>query len=303
MDLFAELNPDQVQAVQATPGPVLGLAGPGSGKTRVLTHRIAYLIQESGVRPYQILAVTFTNKAAREMVSRLETIIGDETGRLTIGTFHAICVRILRREAAYLGIGSNFVIYDADDQQRLESRIIKDLGLDTNAYRPSFVQGAISRAKNDLLTAETYRPPSYRYEAVSRVFERYEQIKAENNALDFDDLLQRTEELFRTQDEVRERYQGRYAHLLVDEFQDTNKAQYEIIHHLAGERRNVFVVGDEDQSIYSWRGADFRNVQRFRQISPMPRCSSWSRLSLHPDDLDAAQAIISHNAQRTEKTL
>ena len=234
MDLFAELNPVQVQAVQATPGPVLVLAGPGSGKTRVLTHRIAYLIQESGVRPYQILAVTFTNKAAREMVSRLETIIGGDTGRLTIGTFHAICVRILRREAAYLGIGSNFVIYDADDQQRLVTRIIKDLALDTNAYRPSFVQGAISRAKNDLITPETYRPPSYRYEAVSRVFERYEQVKAENNALDFDDLLQRTEELFRTQDEVRERYQGRYAHLLVDEFQDTNKAQYEIIHHLAG---------------------------------------------------------------------
>jgi DNA helicase-2/ATP-dependent DNA helicase PcrA len=304
MDLLAELNPVQTQAVQAAPGPVLVLAGPGSGKTRVLTHRIAHLIQESGVRPYQILAVTFTNKAAREMVSRLETIIGEDTARLTIGTFHAICVRILRREAAYLNLGSNFGIYDADDQQRLVTRIIKEFDLDTNAYRPSFVQGAISRAKNDLITADTYRAPSYRYEAVSRVFERYEQIKAENNALDFDDLLQRTEELFRTQEEVRERYQGRYAHLLVDEFQDTNKAQYEIIHHLAGPRRNVFVVGDEDQSIYSWRGADFRNVQRFRQDFPDAQVFKLEQNYRSTQTiLDAAQAIIAHNAQRTDKTL
>jgi DNA helicase-2/ATP-dependent DNA helicase PcrA len=282
----------------------LVLAGPGSGKTRVLTHRIAYMVNSCAIHPYNILAMTFTNKAAKEMLSRIKVLIGQDTSRLTIGTFHAICVRILRREAASLDISSNFVIYDQDDQRRLVTRIIKELGLDTAMYRPTAVHGAISRAKNDLLTAETYRPPTYWHEAVARVFQRYEELKAENNALDFDDLLLTAEELFRLHEDVRERYQQRYHYILVDEFQDTNKVQYALIGHLAADSRNVFVVGDEDQSIYSWRGADFRNVLRFRADFPHLKVFLLEQNYRSTKTiLDAAQAVISRNAQRTEKTL
>ena len=304
MDVLTELNPAQVEAVRCVEGPVLVLAGPGSGKTRVLTHRIAYLIHACRVPPYRILAVTFTNKAAREMIARLQRLIGHHTDRLTIGTFHAICARILRREGRYLGLSSNYAIYDQDDQQRLIATIIKELDLDNKMYRPSAVQGAISRAKNELISPADYQPPTYWHEAVRRVYERYEELKAESNGLDFDDLLQKAEQLFREHEEVRRQYQERYLHLLVDEFQDTNKAQYELVRHLAGERRNVFVVGDEDQSIYSWRGADFRNVLRFRSDYPEARTflleqnyRSTQRI------LDAAQAVIAHNTQRTDKAL
>lgn len=304
MDILAGLNSAQVTAVQATDGPVLVLAGPGSGKTRVLTHRIAYLVRECAIYPYHILAVTFTNKAAREMVNRLAALLGDEATQLTIGTFHAICARILRREAAHLGLDRNFVIYDADDQSRLIARVIKELQLDPQQYRPNAVLGAISQAKNELNTPKTYLPPTYWHEAVLRAYERYEALKAESNALDFDDLLMRTEELMREHEDVRLRYQKRYTYLLVDEFQDTNKAQYELVMRLAGERRNVFVVGDEDQSIYSWRGADFRNVLRFRHDFPdasvvllEQNYRSTRRI------LDAAQAVIDHNAQRIVKKL
>ncbi|MEA3407891.1 MAG: UvrD-helicase domain-containing protein [Chloroflexota bacterium] len=304
MDILEGLNPAQADAVQRTEGPVLVVAGPGSGKTRVLTHRIAYLIRVCDIRPYHILAVTFTNKAAREMISRLRNLIGEATSQLTVGTFHATCVRILRREADYLNIDSNFVIYDADDQRRLVARILKEMDLDTKIYGPSSVQGAISRAKNDLLTPQGYRPPTYWHEAVARVFERYEESKRENNALDFDDLLQKTEELFREHEEVRKRYQERYLYLLVDEFQDTNKAQYELVHHLAGDKENLFVVGDEDQSIYSWRGADYRNVLRFRSdFHDAQICLLEQNYRSTQTILDAAQAVIDHNAQRTPKNL
>ena len=304
MDILAGLNSAQVTAVQATNGPVLVLAGPGSGKTRVLTHRIAHLVRECAIYPYHILAVTFTNKAAREMTNRLAALLGDEATQLTIGTFHATCARILRRETAHLGLDRNFVIYDADDQSRLITRVIKELQLDSQQYRPNAVLGAISQAKNELNTPKTYFPPTYWHEAVLRAYERYEALKAESNALDFDDLLMRTEELMREHEDVRLRYQKRYTYLLVDEFQDTNKAQYELVMRLAGEQRNVFVVGDEDQSIYSWRGADFRNVQRFRHDFPDAKVvlleqnyRSTRRI------LDAAQAVIDHNAHRTAKKL
>lgn len=304
MDILAGLNSAQVTAVQATDGPVLVLAGPGSGKTRVLTHRIAHLVRECAIYPYHILAVTFTNKAAREMTNRLAALLGDEATQLTIGTFHATCARILRRETAHLGLDRNFVIYDADDQSRLITRVIKELQLDSQQYRPNAVLGAISQAKNELNTPKTYFPPTYWHEAVLRAYERYEALKAESNALDFDDLLMRTEELMREHEDVRLRYQKRYTYLLVDEFQDTNKAQYELVMRLAGEQRNVFVVGDEDQSIYSWRGADFRNVQRFRHDFPDAKVvlleqnyRSTRRI------LDAAQAVIDHNAHRTAKKL
>ena len=302
--ILETLNPTQAEAVQAVEGPVLVLAGPGSGKTRVLTHRIAYLVRVCGVRPYHILAVTFTNKAATEMLSRLQELVGEDASRLTVGTFHAICARILRREGAYVGLGSNFVIYDDDDQQRLVTRILKELNLDDKLYRPAQVHAAISRAKNELITADTYQPPSYWHEAVARAFVRYEELKAENNALDFDDLLLKAEELFRTHEEVRERYQRRYQFILVDEFQDTNKAQYDLICHLAGESRNVFVVGDEDQSIYSWRGADFRNVLRFRADFPDAKVFLLEHNYRSTQTvLDAAQAVIARNTQRVHKKL
>jgi DNA helicase-2/ATP-dependent DNA helicase PcrA len=304
MDLLQGLDPAQSQAVRAAEGPALVLAGPGSGKTRVLTHRIAYLIGECGVRPYQILAVTFTNKAAKEMVARLEEMIGSDTRQLTIGTFHATCVRILRREAAHLGLGSHFVIFDDDDQLRLINRILKDLNLDNKVYRARAVQNAISQAKNELISAAEYRPPTYWHEAVGRVFERYEELKAESNALDFDDLLLKTEQLLREHPDVLERYQQRYRHVLVDEFQDTNRAQYEIIRRLAEAHRRVFVVGDEDQSIYSWRGADFRNVLRFRSDFPDAQVYLLEQNYRSTQTiLDAAQAIIQRNAHRHDKRL
>jgi DNA helicase-2/ATP-dependent DNA helicase PcrA len=304
MDLMQGLDPAQAQAVRAAEAPILVLAGPGSGKTRVLTHRIAYLIGELGVRPYQILAVTFTNKAAREMISRLEEMIGTDTRQLTIGTFHAACVRILRREASYLGMGANFVIFDDDDQIRLITRILKDLNLDKAVYRPRAVQNVISQAKNDFITVDEYRPPTYWHEAIGRVFERYEALKAESNALDFDDLLLKTAELLHHHPEVLERYQQRYRHVLVDEFQDTNRAQYEIIRRLAESHRHVFVVGDEDQSIYSWRGADFRNVLRFRSDFPDAQVYLLEQNYRSTQTiLDAAQAIISRNNHRVAKNL
>ena len=304
MDILSGLNSAQAKAVQAAPGPVLVLAGPGSGKTRVLTHRIAYLIDAGHVRPHNVLAVTFTNKAAKEMIARLHALIGDDTNRLTMGTFHATCVRILRREAAHLSLRKDFVIYDADDQQRLIAGIIKEHNLDKTRYTPSAVRGTISRAKNELITPKTYMPPSYWHEAVARVFERYEALKAENNALDFDDLLIKAEELLRLHDDVRTRYQHWFQHVLVDEFQDTNKAQYELVRHLTSARRDVFVVGDEDQSIYSWRGADFRNVSRFRTDYPDAQVHLLEQNYRSSQTiLDAARAIIACNIQRTDKKL
>ena len=304
MDVLQDLNPAQQEAVQAIEGPVLVLAGPGSGKTRVLTHRIAYLIQVCGVPAYRILAVTFTNKAAREMVARLQSLIGESTSQLTMGTFHATCVRILRRDGAPVGVSSNLVIYDADDQRRLITKVIKELNLDNKMYRPNAVHGVISRAKNDLYTAQTYQPPTYWHEAVARVFERYDELKAESNALDFDDLLLKTVQLFAEHEEVLARYQRRYQFLLVDEFQDTNRAQYEMIRLLAGEQRNVFVVGDEDQSIYSWRGADYRNVRRFYEDYPDAKvCLLEQNYRSTRTILEAAHAVIARNEQRTDKKL
>ncbi|NLD42601.1 MAG: UvrD-helicase domain-containing protein [Chloroflexi bacterium] len=304
LSILDGLNPVQRDAVRATEGPVLVLAGPGSGKTRVLTHRIAYLIHQTGLRPYNILAVTFTNKAAREMTARLEGLIGDDVRQLMIGTFHAICARILRREGHHVGVQNNFVIYDADDQRRVITRVLKELNVDSKQYQPSGVHAAISRAKNDLQTAETYRPPTYWHEVVARAFARYDEILADSNALDFDDLLVKAEMLFRLHDEVRERYQQRYSHILVDEFQDTNRAQYDLVGHLAAARRNIFVVGDEDQSIYSWRGADFRNVLRFREDYPQAQVFLLEQNYRSTQNiLEAAHAVISRNTQRTEKKL
>jgi DNA helicase-2/ATP-dependent DNA helicase PcrA len=241
VDFLSGLNPQQQQAVMAGLGPVLVMAGPGSGKTRVLTQRIAYLIGQMGVRPYQILAVTFTNKAAREMENRVVTLLGESARGVTLGTFHATCARILRREAEHLPITSNFVIFDDDDQMSLMKRVIAELNLDDKTYRPQAILGSISNAKNELILPDVYPGQTYRDEIVRRAYTRYQQMLLTNNAVDFDDLLLYTATLLGENTEVREKYARRYEHVLVDEFQDTNQAQYTLLKHLASFHRNIYL--------------------------------------------------------------
>jgi DNA helicase-2/ATP-dependent DNA helicase PcrA len=304
MDPLGKLNSQQQQAVMAGLGPVLVLAGPGSGKTRVLTQRIAYLIGSMGVRPYSILAVTFTNKAAREMEARLANLLGGSTQGLTLGTFHAICARILRREADNLPFNADFVIYDADDQLSLVKQAVKELNLDEKRNRPSAIHAQISNAKNDLRLPDDYVIQDYRDEVTQRVYRLYQQKLLANNALDFDDLLLWTVFLFEENSQVRERYARRYEHVLVDEFQDTNLAQYALLKHLASFHENIFVVGDTDQSIYRWRGADYRNVQRFEKDFPATQVILLEQNYRSTQAiLDIAMAIIDRNPYRTPKRL
>jgi DNA helicase-2/ATP-dependent DNA helicase PcrA len=304
MNLLGDLNPQQKKAVQVDSGPVLVLAGPGSGKTRVLTHRIAYLIAQKGVRPFHILAVTFTNKAAREMEARVIELLSERTRGLTLGTFHATCARILRREAEHLPFDSNYVIFDADDQIRVVKQVLKDINLDEKQYRPASVHASISRAKNELLFDEDYPVLTYRDEIVKRVYTRYQQTLVASNALDFDDLLLWTAYLLEDQPHVRQRYARRYEHILVDEFQDTNMAQYVLLKHLASFHKNIFVVGDTDQSIYRWRGADYRNVQRFEDDFPGAQVVLLEQNYRSTQNiLDAAMAVIDRNPHRKRKKL
>ncbi len=304
-DLLKDLNPQQQQAVTASDGPVLVLAGPGSGKTRVLTHRVAWLVCERDVAPWRIMAVTFTNKAAREMRERLEAILGHSRAHsLTLGTFHAACARILRREAEAASIPRDYAIFDSDDQLRLIKQAITDLGLDDKRYRPQAVHGAISRAKNELIPPEGYETGSYYGEVVRRIYERYQALLRANNGLDFDDLLMVTVELFAQNPGVLTQYQERYEHTLVDEFQDTNQAQYALLRQLSGLHHNLFCVGDEDQSIYRWRGADYRNVRRLRDDHPdLLTILLEENYRSTQTILDAAQAVIRHNPDRTDKSL
>ena len=305
MDLLNELNAAQRQAVEALDGPVLVLAGPGSGKTRVLTYRVAYLVRECGINPYNIMAVTFTNKAAREMRNRLDNLIGARhLQQLTIGTFHAICARLLRREAKVIGFPPNFVIYDRADQLGLVRQALKELDLDEKMYRPAAIQGAISKAKRSLLTPEEYNPPSYWHEVAGRAYARYQQLLRANSALDFDDLLMYAVRLLYEHNRILQRYQERYVYVLVDEFQDTDSAQYQLVRLLTAKRGNLFAVGDEDQSIYGWRGADFRNVRRFRDDYPKAQVMLLEQNYRSTQNiLEAARHVISHNTLRTDKRL
>lgn len=304
MDLLKGLNPQQQQSVMAGLGPILVMAGPGSGKTRVLTMRIAYLIGSLGISPYHILAVTFTNKAAREMESRVADLLGEYARGVTLGTFHAICARILRREAEHLPFESNFVIYDTDDQLSLVKRAIEDLNLDEKRYRPQGVHAAISRAKNELLLPDYFPVSNHRDEAVQRVYKRYQELLLANNALDFDDLLLWTAFLLEENLFVREKYARRYEHVLVDEFQDTNLAQYSLLKHLASFHRNIFAVGDTDQSIYRWRGADYRNVLRFEEDYADAQVILLEQNYRSTQSiLDVAMAVIDRNPYRTPKRL
>jgi DNA helicase-2/ATP-dependent DNA helicase PcrA len=304
MDLLAGLNAQQQQAVMTGLGPVLVMAGPGSGKTRVLTHRIAYLIGKMGVRPYNILAVTFTNKAAREMENRVINLLGESARGVTLGTFHATCARILRREAEHLPFNSNFVIFDEDDQLGLVKHVIADLNLDDKQYRPLAILNSISNAKNELILPDEYPLQTYRDEVVKRVYISYQQMLLTDNAVDFDDLLLYTAFLMVDNPAVRERYARRYEHVLVDEFQDTNLAQYVLLRRLSSFHNNIFAVGDADQSIYRWRGADYRNVLRFEQDYPDVRVILLEQNYRSTQQiLDVAMAIIDPNPNRTPKRL
>lgn len=303
-DLIGGLNPQQREAVTAVDGPVLVLAGPGSGKTRVLTHRIAYLIQDIGIRPQHIVAVTFTNKAAAEMRARVESLLGGRTDGLQIGTFHSICARLLRIEADHTVYRRDYAIYDSDDQQALMKRIIGDLNLDSKKFNAGRVLAAISQAKNELIGPGEYSGGDYFGEVVSRIYPIYQQRLVSSNAMDFDDLLMQTALLLRQNDEVRVKYQQRYEYILVDEFQDTNQAQYQLVQVLARPQDNVFVVGDEDQGIYAFRGADYRNVMAFRRDYPGARVILLEQNYRSTQIvLDAARAVIDKNTFRTPKAL
>jgi len=304
LDPLKNLNNPQRQAVTAGTGQILVLAGPGSGKTRVLTQRIAYLIQHMGVRPQNILSVTFTNKAAREMEHRLEALLPGQVQGIWLGTFHANCARILRRETNYLPFDRNFVIMDADDQLSIVRRAIKELNLDDKTFRPTGIHAAISKAKNNLITAEDFPTNNYREEVTRRVYERYQQLLRTSNAVDFDDLMLETVKLLVDNPQVREQYARRFEHVLVDEFQDTNVVQYELLKLLSSAHRNIFVVGDEDQSIYRWRGADYRNVLRFEEDYPQTeKILLEQNYRSTQTVLNAAQGVINRNKFRTIKRL
>ncbi len=305
MSLFDELNEAQRIAVTAEPGPVLVLAGPGSGKTRVLIYRIAYLIQELKVKPWHIMAVTFTNKAAREMRHRVEDLLGGQPRGLLMGTFHATCVRILRRETDVLtDYDRDFVIFDTSDQQQVVKQALKDLNLDDKKFPPNKMLNGISNAKNELITPEIYASSDYISEVTRRVYEQYQLILKANNAMDFDDLLMNTVLLFDERPDILQKYQERYQHILVDEFQDTNTTQYRLLKQFAGLHSNLFVVGDSDQSIYKWRGADFRNIQRFREQFPEAQQVLLEQNYRSTQTiLDAAKAVIKRNPNRVHKEL
>jgi DNA helicase-2/ATP-dependent DNA helicase PcrA len=302
--LLDGLNNAQREAITAGDGPVLVLAGPGSGKTRVLTHRIAYLIRDMGVHPSAIIAVTFTNKAAGEMKARVENLLGDKLRGLQIGTFHAICARILRKESSHTDRKADYLIYDTDDQISVVTQALNELNVDTKKFKPRQILNNISAAKNELVTPEKYSGPGYMGEIVRRAYTRYQELLIASNARDFDDLLMDTVMLFKGDADVRERYQKFYEYLLVDEFQDTNFAQYELVKLLAKPQNNVFVVGDEDQAIYGFRGADYRNVLQFKRDYPEAKVVLLEQNYRSTQIvLDAARSIIDKNNHRTPKAL
>ena len=309
---LAHLNPEQRSAVEAPEGPLLILAGAGSGKTRVITHRIAWLIQEKNIAPDSILAVTFTNKAAGEMAERVNQLLGHSTlAKPLISTFHSFCVRILRRDVEALKVGDKgltraFTIFDENDQSGLVKQIMKRMGLDTKQLTPRTVLSRISWAKNHMVDPQDYflgsKDPSS--ERVAHIFKAYQDELRKNNAMDFDDLLLEAVRLLKSSAEVRERYQRRYQYVLVDEYQDTNRPQYELMKLLAGERKNVCAVGDEDQSIYSWRGADIRNILEFEKDFPNARIVRLEQNYRSTQIiLEAAGAVVANNIRRKGKKL
>ena len=306
-DLLEGLNSAQREAVETVDGPLLIVAGPGSGKTRVITHRIAYLVRECGISPYSILAMTFTNKAAREMKDRLGRLAGKYSEALTVGTFHSFCARLLRREGDFIGLSRNYSIFDDDDQMSAIKRCLERADYDPKRYPPRAVLSAISRAKSVLQDSQAMARDAIGYyfeEVCARVYRHYEELLARNNAVDFDDLLLRTVQLFREYPVVLERYQDRYGYLMVDEFQDTNVAQYQLSRQLSQAHQNFCVVGDPDQSIYSWRSADVRNILNFKNDYPRTRVISLGQnYRSTANILEAATGLIESNGQRLDNDL
>ena len=307
MSLLDALNEPQRQAVMATDGPLLILAGAGSGKTRVLTHRTAYLIEECGVNPYNIMAITFTNKAAGEMRERIDQMVGYGSESIWVCTFHSTCVRILRRYIDRLGFGTNFTIYDSDDQKTLMKDICKRLEIDTKMYKEKMFLSAISSAKDELIDPiefETRAAGDYVKRKQAQVYREYQQALKQNNALDFDDLIMKTVELFKLDKEVLASYQDRFRYIMVDEYQDTNTAQFELIRLLAVKYQNLCVVGDDDQSIYKFRGANIYNILNFEHHFPDATVIKLEQNYRSTQNiLDAANAVIANNQGRKEKRL
>ena len=307
MSIYETLNEQQKEAVFYTEGPLLILAGAGSGKTRVLTHRIAYLIEERGINPWNILAITFTNKAAGEMRERVDNIVGFGSESIWVSTFHSTCVRILRRYIDRLGYDTNFTIYDTDDQKTLMKDVCKYLQIDTKIYKERNLLSAISSAKNEMITPEEYRlrvEGDLGKQKIASVYEEYEKQLRANNALDFDDLLVKTVQLFQTQPDVLEYYQERFRYIMVDEYQDTNTVQFMLISILAAKYRNLCVVGDDDQSIYKFRGANIKNILNFEQVFEDAKVIKLEQNYRSTGNiLHAANAVIRNNKGRKDKTL
>ena len=307
MSIYDTLNEQQKKGVFTTDGPVLLLAGAGSGKTRVLTHRIAYLIDELGVNSWNIMAITFTNRAAGEMKERVENLVGVGSDSIWVTTFHSTCVRILRRYADRIGYDNNFAIYDTDDQKTVMKEVCKRLQIDTKQLKERTILGAISSAKDELISPPEYElnaAGDYRKQKIASAYREYQETLRKNNAMDFDDLIMKTVELFKTDQEVLASYQKRFKYIMVDEYQDTNTAQFELIRLLAAGTRNLCVVGDDDQSIYKFRGANIRNILDFEKVYPeavVIRLEQNYRSTQNV--LDAANAVIKNNTGRKEKTL
>ena len=305
-NFLEQLNPAQRESVESVDGPVLIVAGPGSGKTRVITNRIAHLVLNKKVSPYNIGAVTFTNKASREMKDRLLPLLGNEAKILTVGTFHSFCSMILRRSGEYLGLSNNFVIYDDDDQISAVKQSMKDVDVDPKQFNPRTVLSTISNSKSQLVNFEGFNSQKSNYyeEVVSKIFERYDEILSQGSALDFDDLLLKTHQLLTKFKDAAKIYQNKFHYFMVDEFQDTNIAQYSIAKIISETSRNLCVVGDPDQSIYSWRNADIRNILSFQSDFPEAKILPLEQNYRSSQNiLDAAQNIITKNAQRVDKNL
>jgi len=307
MSIYDTLNKEQKEAVISTEGPLLILAGAGSGKTRTLTHRIAYLIDEMGVNPWNILAITFTNKAAGEMRERVDRLVGYGSDQIWVTTFHATCMRILRRHIDRLGFDNNFTIYDTDDQKSVIKGICKRLNIDTKIHKERSLLGAISSAKDELVSVQEFQLQSmgdYNKQVTANVYREYQDTLKKSNALDFDDIILKTVELFKNCPEVLNNYQDRFRYIMVDEYQDTNTAQFELVRLLADKYRNLCVVGDDDQSIYKFRGANIRNILDFERVYPDAKVIKLEQNYRSTQSiLDAANAVIRNNVGRKDKAL
>ena len=307
MSIYDTLNREQKEAVFHTEGPLLILAGAGSGKTRVLTHRIAYLIDEKGVNPWNILAITFTNKAAGEMRERVDRIVGFGSESIWVSTFHSTCVRILRRHIERLGYSTNFTIYDADDQKTLMKDICKQLQIDTKIHKERSLLAAISSAKDEMISPDMYElnaAGDYNKQKIAKVYREYEKQLRSNNALDFDDLLVKTVQLLQTQPDILEYYQERFRYIMVDEYQDTNTVQFKLISILAKKYRNLCVVGDDDQSIYKFRGANIKNILNFENVFEDAKVIKLEQNYRSTENiLNAANGVIRNNYGRKDKAL